>query len=638
MYFLEVSVAAQFSGRRYYTYESAEIVKIGDIVYVPFGKKQSLGIVRSIVKKPTFVTKSITQNTDLNVPATSLDLLSWMEHYYPYDYGDMTGLFIPPNARTQSRKIEQTIPTPITLPQPALTQDQQSALTLMTQNKHVLLHGDTGTGKTRVFLEFANNILSQGKSVLILTPEIGLTPQLEQSIKNSCPYPVFSTHSQKTPAYRKRVWLRAATHSEPTLFIGPRSSLFLPYNNLGLVVVDEAHDNSYKSMQNPRYHALYVAAQLAKLHQAHFVQSTATPNVSDYTFVASKNIPIARMTKIAAGEAKSHGVSVDLTNKDLFTKHRLISDVLVHAITQALENNEQVMLFINRRGSARVVQCNSCGSIASCDTCGLPLTYHHDTHMLSCHLCARNQKAQNQCMQCGSADIVYFSAGTKGIEQEIAQLFPNASIARFDLDVAAKDTIQRKLHELQTGAYDIIIGTQVISKGFDLPKLSVVGVLNADSGFTLPDYRSEEITFQQLYQVTGRVGRGHSDSNYIIQTRQPNHPVIEAALQRNWQTFYEYELSKRQLFRYPPFTHIAVANITKARQATAEKSARQLTQILESHSYIQVLGPSPSYHETAHGGYTWQVLIKSASRSALNAALLAIPTEWVIDIDPTSVL
>jgi primosomal protein N' (replication factor Y) len=258
--------------------------------------------------------------------------------------------------------------------------------------------------------------------------------------------------------------------------------------------------------------------------------------------------------------------------------------------------------------------------------------------MLSCHLCARSQKAQNQCMQCGSADILYFSAGTKGIEQEVAQLFPNASIARFDLDVAAKDTIQRKLHELQTGTYDIIIGTQVISKGFDLPKLSVVGVLNADSGFTLPDYRSEEITFQQLYQVTGRVGRGHSDSNYIIQTRQPNHPVIEAALQRNWQTFFEYELSKRQLFRYPPFTHIAVANITKARQATAEKSARQLTQILESYSRIQVLGPSPSYHETTHGGYTWQVLIKSASRSALTAALLAIPTEWVIDIDPTSVL
>ena len=640
MIFAEVSVAAPFSGRRYYTYKSTHKVAIGDIAYVPFGKKSALGIVRGIVKKPTFATKDISNLTGLHVPEPALALLNWMEQYYPYDFGDISGLFIPPNALVKSRLTAQAEPAIVTMtsPLPPLTDDQQSALKIILKNPHVLLHGDTGTGKTRVFLDAANGVLQKGKSVLILTPEIGLTPQLEQTIQRSCPYPVFISHSQKTPAYRKRMWQHAAEETAPTIYVGPRSSLFLPYNNLGLIVVDEAHDNSYKSMQNPRYHALYVAAQMAKLHGAHFIQSTATPNISDYTFIKSKHIPIARMTTIAAGLAQADGFCVDLSDKTHFTKHRLLSDDLLSAMTQALQRNEQVMLFINRRGSARIVQCNACGHIASCSTCGLPLTFHHDTHSLSCHICGNSYKAKPQCEECGSADLLYFSPGTKGVEQEVAGLFPDANIARFDLDVSTKDIIQRNLHELQTGVYDIIIGTQVISKGFDLPKLTVVGVLNADTGFSIPDYRSEEITFQQLYQVTGRVGRGHSPGTFIIQTRQPQHPVIESALQRNWQSFYTYELHKRTLFRYPPLNHIAVASITKARQATAEKAATQLMRALKAHPRVQMLGPSPSYHETAHGGYTWQVLLKASSRTALLNALLAIPGDWIIDIDPTSVL
>ena len=640
MIFAEVSVAAPFSGRRYYTYKSVTTVTVGTIVSVPFGKKTALGIVRNIVKKPTFATKQIAHASDLCVTKKTLALLTWMEHYYPYDYGDMSGLFIPPNVMVKSRQ-SSGLPAAVHIEQkalPSLTQDQAKAVSLITNARHVVLHGDTGTGKTRVFLEAANSVLQTGKSVLILTPEIGLTPQLEQTIRQMCPYPVFVSHSQKTPAYRKRLWQRIESSNTPAIYVGPRSSLFYPYANLGLVVVDEAHDNSYKSMQNPRYNALYTAAQLANIHGAHFVQSTATPNVGDYTFAHSKQIPVARMTTIAAGLARANGYCVDLTDKSHFSQHRLLSDDLLNATAQALERGEQTMLFINRRGSARIVQCNACGHIASCQTCGLPLTFHHDSHTMSCHICGKNSKALSVCEACSSTDLLFFSPGTKGIEQEIAQLFPKATIARFDLDVAAKDTIQRNLHELQTGVYDIIIGTQVISKGFDLPKLTVVGVLNADTGFSVPDYRSEEITFQQLYQVTGRVGRGHSPGTFIIQTRQPNHPVIEAALQRDWQKFYTYELHKRTMFRYPPLNHIAVASITKARQSTAEKASRQLTQALQAHPHVQILGPSPSYHETAHGGYTWQVLLKSSSRAALMAALLAIPSDWIIDIDPTSVL
>lgn len=641
MHYIEVSIATAFTGRRFYTYHSLEAHQVGTVIIAPFGKKHVAGIVRNIVKKPTFATKPITAATGLELSAASLALLHWMEAFYPYDFGDMSQLFIPPNYKTQSRKFTQDIFN-ISTPQaqPPLTKDQHTAITLIGSQRHTLLHGDTGTGKTRVFLEIANNVLKNNQSVLILTPEIGLTPQLLQTVQATCPYPVNVIHSQKTAAYRKYIWQQAAVNKQPAIYIGPRSSLFLPYHSIGLIVADEAHDNSYKNMQNPRYHGLHVAAQLAKIHKAIVIQSTATPNVSDYATINAKHIPVVRMTTIAAGDQSSTGVVVDMTDKNLFHRHPLISDVLINASETALLQNEQIMLFINRRGSARIIQCATCGHIESCPHCGLPLTYHHDTHTISCHLCNYSVAAINQCSSCQSTDLRYTSPGTKGIEQEIQKLFPKARIARFDLDAKAKDSIQRNLQQLQSGEYNIIVGTQGITKGFDLPNLSVVGVINADNGFALPDYRAEELTFQQLYQVTGRVGRGHStNSTYIIQTHQPHHPVIQAALARDWRAFYEYEHHKRRQFSYPPFTHIALATITKAKRSTAQNTAQRAYTLLSAVvQHVTILGPSPSYHETAHKGYTWQLLLKSHSRAALVQALLLLPNEWTIDMEPTSVL
>lgn len=640
MTYVEVSVAAPHTSRRFFTYKVADSAAVGDIIHVPFARKKAFGIVRSIVKKPTFATKEIITKTELSLSNEALQLLAWFESFYPYDFGEISNLFIPPNTLTNSRASS----VPFThnnadTQLPELNTDQKNALSLIKENRHTLLHGDTGTGKTRVFLEYANTQLSAGKSVLILTPEIGLTPQLEQTIQSMCPHPVHVIHSQKTPAHRKKIWQTAQKNEQPALYIGPRSSLFLPYKNLGLVVIDEAHDASYKSMQNPKYNALYAAAQLANIHNATFIQSTATPNVSDYSIAIQKNIPIARMTTIAAGvEEPATGTIIDMTNTSLFTRHKLISDPLIAAVSEALQKSQQSMLFLNRRGSARVVQCNSCGHIELCANCGLPMTFHHDTHMLSCHICATQRKATSQCSNCRSVDLLYFSPGTKGLEQEVIGLFPKARVVRFDLDVSAKDAIHKKLTELQNGEFDIIIGTQLISKGFDLPSLSVVGVLNADSGLAIPDFRAEEITFQQLYQVTGRVGRGHTMSKFFIQTRQPNNPVIEAALQRNWHTYYEYELHKRKQYHYPPYTYLALISITKNKQTTAQKAAEDVALTLALQKHISVLGPSPSYHETSQGGFTWQLLLKASTRSALIQVLQTLPSEWSIDIDPMNVL
>jgi primosomal protein N' (replication factor Y) len=637
MHYVEVSIAGLHTGRRYYTYHSEDTVQLGQIVSVVFGRKKSVGIVRSIVKKPTFATKPLSQIYEYILPQQTILLLNWLEQFYPYDFGDLSSLFIPSNINVKERLAkEYTSHKTTELPNP--TKDQIEALRIIDSNNSVLLHGDTGTGKTRVFLQVAGEVLRQGKSVLILTPEIGLTPQLEQTIKDALDYPLHTIHSKKTPAQRKRVWLEALNNSGPAIFLGPRSSLFLPYSDLGLVVVDESHDGSYKSFQSPKYHGLYVASKIANIHKAKFIQSTATPNVSDYYISTTKQIPVAKMTTIAAGAHQADGSIIDLTDRTKFTKHPQISDPLIDAMSTALSNKEQVLLFLNRRGSARIVQCNSCGTIEECQNCGIPITFHHDIHKLACHICGQVRSASSQCAECGSTDMLYFSPGTKGIEQDISSLFPRAKITRFDLDVKAKDTIARKLSEVKAGEYDIIIGTQVISKGFDLPNLSVVGVLNADGNLALPDFRSEELTFQQLYQVTGRVGRGHRKSSYFIQTRQPNNPVIETALQRNWQFFYDYELNKRKQFMFPPFAHLALLTITKKQSSTSQKIAEKLASHLKNYPKIAILGPTPSFYEASSGGSTWQILVKARSRSALIQSLVDVPSEWSIDVDPTSVL
>ena len=638
MHYVEVSIGAQHAGRRFYTYESTDMLHIGHVIYVPFGRTKQPGIVRSIVKKPTFKTKHIHAIYDYVLPQASLKLLSWMEAFYPYDYGEITNLFLPANILTKERAAKEPSAPPHITALPKPTPDQVRALKVIQEHQSVLLHGDTGTGKTRVFLEVAQQVIACGKSVLILTPEIGLTPQLEQTLRDSLSCPIHLMHSKRTPAQRKQAWLAALRNTEPSVFLGPRSSLFLPYASLGLVVIDEAHDGSYKSFQAPKYQGLYVAAQLAKLHGAQFIQSTATPNVSDYYMSTTKQVPVARMTTIAAGDKPAQGIIVDMTKREQFSQHNLLSDPLIELTRSALHNKEQVMFFLNRRGSARIVQCNSCGAIEECPRCGIPYTFHHDTHTLSCHICGTHTKATSQCSQCQSVDILFFSPGTKGIEQDMQSLFPTAKVARFDLDVSAKDTIARKLTEVKNGDFDIIVGTQVISKGFDLPNLSVVGVLNADSSLAMPDFRAEEITFQQLYQVTGRVGRGHRASTYVIQTRQPHNPVIEAALARNWQAFYEYELAKRKQFGFAPFSFLALASITKKQAITASNTAQNAKDILAKHKDIVVLGPTPSFYESAQGCSTWQLLIKARSRSNLVAAMLDLPTEWNIDVDPTSVL
>lgn len=641
MTYVNVAITKQHSGDSFFSYHTEETIAIGQLVEVPYGRTSARGIVVAIVKKPTFATKQITTILPYALPRPSLELLHFMLSFYSDDYGTISQLFIPNNFARKPQAKEANVHHGDGEPLQNPTPEQSVALDIINEpsNNRILLHGDTGTGKTRVYTEAAIKHLKAGESVLILTPEIGLTPQLIADVKKYIDAPIVVSHSQLTPVERRRVWEYAASNKNPTLYIGPRSTLFLPFNQkIGLIVVDEAHDASYKQNNSPRYQSLHIAAKLANIHKSQLIQSTATPNVDDY-YIAQKNgYKIIRMKTPAAGSLQSTTQIIDITNRDLFKTSQYIADEAVDAINNRLQLGEQTMIFLNRRGSARLIQCAQCGWQALCPRCGLPLTYHHDIHIMRCHSCNYKANSPSSCPKCHGTDLAYKSIGTKSLAEHVQQLFPKANIMRFDADSTASEQLHRNVDKLKNGKVDIIIGTQLISKGIDLPKLSLVIITNADTGLNMPDYRAEETTFQQIYQVTGRVGRGHKLSKSFIQTRLPENPVMEAALKRSWEQYYAYELHKRKQFSYPPFCYLAIYKIYKKSPKSAEAAAEKGFNKINQLSGISLLGPSPSFYEKINDEYCWHIIAKSSKRSLLLQAAKQLPSGWIVDLDPTSLL
>ncbi len=639
MHYIEVAVAKQRGGSRLYTYHSENPLKIGSIISVPFGKKNVTGVVTGVVKKPAFATKEVVGELPFCLPLTSINLLHWLFSFYPDDYGALTQLLLPASFTVKPSKKPLIAPIGEQQKLPTASAEQAQALEIIAKSERILLHGDTGTGKTRVFLESANYSLAQGKSVVIVTPEIGLTPQLVADITRHMHAPIVLTHSGMTDAERRKAWEYAATNTTPTIYVGPRSVLFLPMQNIGLIVLDEAHDAAYKQGQAPRYQAQHIAATLAGLHKAKLVLSTATPNIADYQQAQERGYAIARLVHLAAGEHRSEVSIVDITDRSQFTKSQYLSNDLVAKLEQTLQKGEQSIVFLNRRGSARLVQCASCGWQALCPHCGIPLTYHHDLHTIRCHTCNYKTPAPSSCPTCGSVDLEFKSIGTKTLVDHIQKLLPQARIMRFDTDNSTSEQLHNHVQHIKDGEVDILVGTQLITKGIDLPNLGLVGIVNADTGLNLPDFRAEEQTFQQLYQVVGRVDRGHRSGFAIIQTRVPEHPIMQAVLHRSWDDFAQYELHKRKMYTYPPFSYIAQFEITKRTSALAEKEAEKAVALLQNAKLgIQLLGPSPSFYEQSANGMTWHIIAKGPKRSQLVAAARLLPGDWRCDIDPLNLL
>lgn len=628
-----------------FTYESETSLQIGALVAISIGKQSSTGVVIRESTKPKYDTKPIGDLIeDLPLPQSLIGLSLWLAEYYRTPLATVLQTVLPRGLTTKRRAQERLEKTSLRdRTQIVINKEQTQAVTsIMGQaTGTVLLQGVTGSGKTEVYKELTRQTIASGRSVIVLVPEISLTSQIIDEFTHDFPS-LIVTHSHMTEATRHLAWKQALESTEPVVIIGPRSALFMPVPHLGAIIVDEAHEPSYKQEQAPRYSALRAASVLGKLCEARVIFGSATPLIADRYLAEANNSLIVRLDKSARSNRKaSHVELVDMTKRENFKKHRFLSNKLLEAIEQNIATGRQTLIFHNRRGSASTTLCENCGWSAQCPKCFVPLVLHADTYTMSCHICDTKQKVPTVCPVCQSADIIHKGIGTKLIESELNRLFPKAIIARFDGDNANADTVNERYKELYSGEINIAIGTQVVAKGLDLPKLHTVGVIQADSGLALPDYTAAERAFQLLAQVVGRVGRDERETQTIVQSYQPTHPVVQFGLKQDYEGFYQYALAERQKAGFPPFRFLLQLTDVYKTEASAVKAAKELSATLKATipPEIEVLGPTPAFYERQHDTYRWQLVLKSTRREALADVIKHVPaTHWQYDLDPSSLL
>ncbi len=644
MHFYLVAPTTRAHTQGLFTYSSASKLPIGTVVLIEIGKKQSIGVVLKAVEKPEFKTKDIVRVLEEKpLPKPLLHLASWLEQYYAAPISNVWQTILP--SGMQKKRRDNTVEAPKFLRKKndiILNPEQQKAIKAISKNTSStsLLQGVTGSGKTAVYIELAKKtILEDKKSTIVLVPEIALTSQLisefEQHFSD-----IILTHSGMSEAQRHIAWQNALNATTPQLIIGPRSALFLPAAEIGLIVIDEAHEASFKQEQAPRYLALRAARILADEHKAKLVLGSATPSVGD-RFMAEKNGNIVRLDSVAKKTGDIEIELVDNRRRGNFSRHHFLSNELIETIENTLSKKQQILLFHNRRGSAPTTLCENCGWSAVCKRCFVSMVLHSDIHKLVCHVCGMKEDIPLSCPDCGRTGIIHKGIGTKSIAEAVTKLFPNANIARFDGDSLAHETLDKMYQDIYSGKIDIIVGTQVVAKGLDLPNLAVVGVIQADGGLILPDFAAEERVFQLLLQVMGRVGRDEKLSKIVIQTFQPESMAIQSAIKKDYDGFYEYALAKRRHDAFPPFVYLLKLTCVYRTETGAVNAAKNMKQDLQKHisKSSVILGPSPSFYERANGSYRWQIIVKSTNRDELLELITYVPqTKWQIEIDPISLL
>ncbi len=651
MYYYVWVRSSRYHGREALTYQADKadrVLPTGSLVLVPLQQETVMGLVTGPAPPPRFKTKPISQVYDLPpLPGHLIRLILWLQTYYPAPLGVLTQQIVP--AGLSVKQLANQTPLVLAAPQtsglPPLTAEQTAALATMTAVNNYVVHGKTGSGKTRLYIELALKAVAAGRSAIILTPEISLTSQLAANFRAVFGARVVVLHSGQAPSERRQAWLLTLTTKEPLIVIGPRSALFTPLARPGLIILDESHEAAYKQEQAPQYQAGRVAAYLASLTRSSLVLGSATPSVSDYYLARQKQRPIIELNQLARADSKgdqpaaTEVVIVDMKQRDQFPRSSYLSLPLVTAIQGALKRGEQSLLYLNRRGTARLIMCENCGWQATCPHCDLPLTYHGDRFELRCHSCDYHTKAPVSCPECQHPSILFKTAGTKAIVEEVARLFPQARVARFDTDNGKADRFETNYEAVRNGDVDILVGTQLLAKGLDLPKLSVLGILLADTSLYMPDFSASERTYQLLTQVLGRVGRGHVAGRAVIQTYHPDHPIIAMAISADYQQFYDTEISSRRQFLFPPFCFLLKLTARRASPKSAEAAADKLKLSLgQSGLKIRIEGPAPCFQEKFQGKFQWQLIIKSSERGQLLKVITGLPANWSYDIDPLDLL
>ena len=509
-----------------------------------------------------------------------------------------------------------------------------------------LLHGVTGSGKTEVYLQALAEVVRQGKKGIVLVPEIALTPQTIERFAARFPGKVAVLHSKLSLGEQFDEWQRIRD-GEFDVVIGPRSAIFAPQPDLGLIVIDEEQEWTYKQQDTPRYHARDVTLKLASACGATVVMGSATPDVETFYYAQQGDYQLLQLPERVTPRDDSSLPQVEVVDlrEELKAGNRsLFSRSLSEAMTETVYNGEQVILFLNRRGAATFIQCRSCGFVLSCKRCQVPLTYHLAEDSLVCHQCNRRTPVPESCPRCTRRRIKFLGIGTQKLEQEVGYDFPTARLLRWDSDVTrGKHSHDEILAKFRAHQADILIGTQMIAKGLDLPLVTLVGVVSADTALNLPDFRAGERTFQLLSQVAGRAGRGALAGKVIIQTYDPEHYAIQAAAGHDYSAFYNKEVEYRRQLRNPPFTHLACFTYSHANDALcqreAERMKRLLTQEIDSQGIadIELIGPAPAYIHRLRGRFRWQLILRGSELSAFLSPI-PFPQGWTVDIDPVGLV
>jgi len=505
-----------------------------------------------------------------------------------------------------------------------------------------LLHGVTGSGKTEIYLQALAEVVKQGKRGIVLVPEIALTPQTIERFASRFPRKVAVLHSKLSLGEQYDEWHRIRD-GEFDVVIGSRSAIFAPQPELGLIVIDEEHEWTYKQSDRPRYHTRDVAVKLAELTGTVVVLGSATPDVETFHHAQRGDYHLLQLPERVTpseGSALPKVEVVDLRDELKAGNRSLFSRSLSQAIAKAVGSGEQVILFLNRRGTATFIQCRRCGFVLRCKRCEVALTYHFAEDMLLCHQCNYRMPVPQICPCCCSQRIKFLGIGTQKLEQEASQAFPQARLLRWDSDVTkGRYSHQEILGKFRTHQADILIGTQMIAKGLDLPRVTLVGVVSADTGLNLPDFRAGERTFQLLCQVAGRAGRGSLGGKVIIQTYSPEHYAIQAAAKYDYASFYTKEINYRRQLRNPPFSRLACLTYSHTNDAVcqreAERMKRLITQEIDSRGIadLSLIGPAPAFIHRLRGRFRWQLILRGSEPSALLSEL-TIPQGWAVDIDP----
>lgn len=511
------------------------------------------------------------------------------------------------------------------------TSEQAQALTLLreeeqkVQKRPVLLHGVTGSGKTEIYMQLIEHVIMAGKQAIVLVPEISLTPQIMERFISRFGKRVSVTHSRLSLGERLDQW-RKARDGEISIIIGPRSALFMPFSNLGVIVMDECHESSYISDVTPKYHTREVARKLSELTGALLVMGSATPDIDSYHRAVTGEFLLLQLKERTKGSRLPEVFVTDM-RKELEDGNRSAFGLpLQQAIRENLEKGQQTMLFLNRRGYSTFVSCRKCGEALTCPSCNVSYTYHASDKALVCHYCGKEVPVPKTCPSCGSHYIRYFGTGTQKIEEETRRLFPEASVLRMDADTTTgKNGHARILELFGKGKADILIGTQMIAKGHDFPNVTLVGILAADLSLNLGTYQAAETCFQLITQAAGRAGRGELAGRVFIQTYQPENHAIRMAAAQDYEGFYQEEILLRQAMEYPPFSHIFSVLITGEMEQEVILAAQRLGAYMNHYAEragCTVVGPAPAPLPKFRGEFRWQIFAKGTDAERLKAFVL----------------